>query len=103
MSNLLNLDEIEVGDEKSFTFGGETHVMKALSVGEYVKQVKALEAMNGSESQAETINFMIKSVRAAFPTLSQEDAEKMTFDQIDMLMKHVQGDVTEEMEEGNAS
>ncbi|MCR9222931.1 MAG: hypothetical protein NXH70_02580 [Hyphomonas sp.] len=103
MSNLLNLDEIDVGTEKSFTFNGTTHVMKPLSVGEYVKQIKTLESMKEGESSADSIDFMVKSVRAAFPTLSKSDAEAMTFDQVDALMQHVQGDVTEEMEEGNAS
>ena len=102
MSNLLNLDEIEVGDEKSFVFNGKTHTMTPLSVGDYIKQVKALESMKEA-SQEDTFNFMIKSVCAAFPTLSEAEAKKMTFLQIKLLMDHVQGDVTEEMEEGNDS
>jgi len=102
MSNLLNLDEIDVGDEKSFIFNGNTHVMTPLSVGDYIKQVKTLENMKDA-SQEDSFNFMIKSVCAAFPSLTEAEAKKMTFPQIEMLMTHVQGDVTEEMEEGNDS
>lgn len=103
MSNLLNLDEIEVGEEKSFKFKDQTHVMKPLSLGAYIKQVKMLESMDEKKSQAETMEFMVDSVRTAFPTLSKKDAEEMTWEQINMLMNHIQSDVTEEMEEGNAS
>lgn len=104
MTKILNLDELEVEAVKSFVFNGKTHVMKLMDVGDYIKQVKEmadLEKEGGTGTTADTLEYMVKTICKAFPSLKETEARKMTFPQLQALMTHVMGDVTEEMEEGN--
>lgn len=102
MSNILNLDEIETGTEKAFSYKGKTYEMKPLSVGDFIKQSKELKKIAETD-EAGSIEFLVKTVCSAFPDLDEKTAKTMNMDHLNALMKHIQGDVTEEMEEGNAS
>jgi hypothetical protein len=102
-TEILNLDELDVGAAKSFVFLGVTHEMVPLSVLTYVTQIQALEKLQASEASAtESVKFMLQSIRNAFPSLTEEDAGKLDMARIDALMNHIRGQVEEAQDEGNS-
>lgn len=105
-TKILNLDDLEVGVEKSVVIKGKTHNMVPLSVETYIQQVKRLEQMRANEdagSAEENLYFMIDSIITAFPTAPREDLLKLTFEQLKRLTDYINTDLEAEAEEGNAS
>lgn len=103
-TKILNLDEIETGVEKSFILGGKTHVMKPLSVLEFIAQTKRLEEMRASDPSAEaSLEFMVDSICKAFPTVDRQDVYSLDMPRIQKLTDYINADLEAEADEGNAS
>lgn len=103
-TKILNLDEIETGVEKAFILGGKTHVMKPLSVLEFITQTKRLEEMRATDASAEaSLEFMVDSICKAFPTVAREDVYALDMDRVRQLTDYINTDLEAEAEEGNVS
>lgn len=104
-TKILNLDDLEVGVEKSFILKGHTHSMTPLSVEAYLKQVKRLEAMKAEAagSAEENLHFMIDTIIEAFPTVPREDLLSLSFERLNKLTEFINADLEAETEEGNAN
>jgi DNA-binding GntR family transcriptional regulator len=106
-TKLLNLDELEVGVEKSVVIGGVTHVMVPLSVESYIQQVKRLEQIRAADDEAasaeDNLFFMIDSILSAFPSMKREDLTRLSFVHLRKLTDYINSDLEAETEEGNVN
>lgn len=100
MTKVLNLDEVETKLEKAIKFGGKEYVMSPLSVGDYVAQLKELQAIDQEKDPAQVFEKMIASVVRAFPTMKEAQARKMTLSQLEALTRFIRGEVDAETETG---
>jgi hypothetical protein len=98
--SLLDLDELPTTTpEKVIKFKGETHAMKALTVGEFIDQAKLTRTIQNDA--AGSFEFMVEAVAVSFPTLGVEGARKFTMPQLNAILAFVRdGDAG--AAEGNA-
>lgn len=80
MTKILNLDTFETSNEKSLVLNKETHVFQPFTVEGFIDELKEIEAMekDGNTPVAAYIEFSIKTILRAFPTIKEADLRKIT-------------------------
>lgn len=85
MTKILNVDGLEsANEERIITLNGKQHVMKDVSVGDYLKINQLVKQFNESgdmsiEAQAE---FLISTILVSFPTCSKQELIDLDFDKL---------------------
>lgn len=104
MTKVLNLDKIETKRDKVIILGGVEHVMKTLTVKEYIDQMKAgaeISTLNDSDdiSSADRIlELSINALMKAFPTITREQFEALNIDQLTAIRELVDDVADKELE-----
>lgn len=105
MTKVLNLDSLETNIEKVIQVDGVEHVMRPLSVEEFVENMKELEAIQkgGVEiDPSEAFERSLTMILRAFPTLSEDRVRKMNVTQVDAIFAFVQGENDEELKRASS-
>lgn len=100
MANVLNLDEIETGLERTVVLGGKSYPLKPMSVEDYIAQLKDAQAAEKEQDTVKLFELMVNSVGRAFPTMKEAVVRKMTVAQLQKLMAFVQSIAEQETQEG---
>lgn len=113
MAKMLNLDEMKPEVEKSITLHGENHVMKAMSVGEFIDMQRNIAKMDklrkdrpeDMEVNVEEFELLVQMIDTSFPTISEADIRNLTLEQLNAIFDFTQEVVNEngESTEGNAT
>lgn len=101
MADILNLDEIETGLEKTIKLDGKNHDMQPMSVQHYIDYLKQLETLKDADP-TEAFEVMVKTTLVAFPTLTEEQVRGLTLRKINAITAFIQAETEEETTEGNA-
>jgi hypothetical protein len=97
---VLNLDELETGNEKEIVLDGKTYKLQPFSVGDFIDQVKRLEAAE-NVSSSEAFELIVEMVSKAFPGLSEETIRGMSMERLNAIYDFVRATTEEEISEGN--
>lgn len=100
MTKILNLDKIETKREKAIILGGVEHVMKTFTVKEYIYHMKEAAKLskldeNNIDSLDQGLAATVSILMNAFPTVTKEQFDALTMDQLDAIRELVD-DQTEE-------
>jgi hypothetical protein len=93
MTKIVNLDQLETKRDKVVVLGGVEHVMKTLTVKDYVHQLKTqaeLEKLSTSEdidiATADRImELTIKALHDLFPSLTIDQLEALNMEQLNAI------------------
>ena len=92
MSSLLNLDEVSPNKEtRIIVMKGVEHTMKAPTVGDFLETSKLAKKIEGNIEQNMDVyvGLMIKIINQAFPTLTEEILQTLTFEQLNVVLEFV--------------
>jgi len=98
MTKFLNLDEFETSVEKTVRLNGVTHSFVPFSVGDFIDQLKEMEGYAATEELpvSEYMGHMVKMVRRAFPSISEEDLMGLSMEKLKALTDFVRGETEKE-------
>lgn len=90
MTKIINLDQLATKRDKVVVLGGVEHVMKTLTVKDYVQQMKASgqisEILKGDDTSLENtevvMNLTIEALMKLFPTITKDQFESLNMDQL---------------------
>jgi hypothetical protein len=108
MTKILNLDTIQTKRDKAIILGGVEHVMKTLTVKEYIYHMKQAETLSklGEDSidtlsagLAATVNILTN----AFPTVLREQFEDLSMEQLEAIRELVDSSNDEVVEDTDKS
>lgn len=106
MTKILNLDKIETKRDKVIILGGVEHVMKALTVKDYINQMKASAELNtlalhedNLEDAERVMDLTIDALVKLFPTITREQFEALTMEQLTAIRELAEHQAEEQLEE----
>lgn len=105
MTKIVNLDQLETRRDKVIILGGVEHVMKTLTIKEYIEQMKASTeinqmALDNSMENAEKIfSLSIEALMKAFPTVTKDQFNSLNLDQITAIRNLVEAENEGELED----
>lgn len=89
MTKIVNLDQLATKRDKVVVLGGVEHVMKTLTVKEYVQQMKAsgeiqdlMSDENSIEGVERIMEITIEALMKVFPTITKDEFEALNMDQL---------------------
>lgn len=89
MTKIINLDQLATKRDKVVVLGGEEHVMKTLTVKDYVQQMKAssqiselVKQEDSIESAERIMELTIEALMKVFPTITKDQFEGLNMDQL---------------------
>jgi hypothetical protein len=93
MTKIINLDQLETRKDKAVILKGQEHIMKTLTVKDYILQLKTqqeIEKLSQSPEQTvETadrlIELTVDALSQLFPTIAREDLEALNMDQLNAM------------------
>jgi hypothetical protein len=108
MTKIINLDQLETKRDKVVILGGVEHVMKTLTVKDYIYQLKAgteIEKLaNNGEPTPETADRMIEltvdALATLFPTIRRDQLEALNMDQLNAMRQLAEDYSAEDAPEG---
>lgn len=103
---ILNLDELDVGLEKSIVLNGKTHVMQPFQVRDYVELLKTIKEGDDIEKSPvattdDLVTQMVKGITKSFPTLTEDEILDLPLPKIRTIYEFIQAVVQAENEQGN--
>lgn len=111
MTKIINLDDLETRKDRVVILKGVEHVMKTLTVKDYVNQLKKqaeIEQLTTAEEQTvETadrlIELTVDALALVFPTIPREQLESLNMDQLNAMRALAEGYAQEDAPEGEAT
>lgn len=110
---VLNLDKVKTRRDIVIVLGGVEHSMKSPTVKDYIEQMKRAESIsklseeNSLESASKMMELTIDTLRQSFPTVTRDDFESLTVEQLEALRELAEGSSEDEApkddEEGEAT
>lgn len=88
MTKVLNLDKIETKRDKVVILNGKEHVMKTLTVKEYIESMKSAEKIDKLASKADISNasqileLTLDALNKFFPTIKRTELEQLSYEQL---------------------
>lgn len=88
MTQILNLDKLETRKDKVVILNGKEHIMKTLTVKDYIEQMKSASKIDtltkdvDMNSANEILDITIEALSKCFPTIQREEFEALTFEQL---------------------
>lgn len=90
MAKILDLDDLAKTDpEIVLKLAGKSHVMKPLSVGDFINNTKRLDKL-AETPVSEQFEIFLDIVDAAFPTVGKDVLAAMSMNQLEQIMDFVQ-------------
>jgi hypothetical protein len=111
MTKVINLDELETRKDKAVVLKGQEHIMKTLTVKDYILQLKMqqeIEKLSSAEEQTvETadrlIELTVDALNQVFPTIDRNDLLALNMDQLNAMRGLVEDYTEEEAPEPEAT
>lgn len=108
MTKIINLDDLETRKDKVVILKGVEHVMKTLTVRDYVQQLKKqaeIESLTANENHTvetadKLVELTIDALAAVFPTIPREQLELLNMDQLNAMRALAEGYAQEDAPEG---
>lgn len=101
MTKVLNLDELETSLDKVVVIKGTQYAMKALSVEDFINQMKEIDAATGQDMTAiEMYELSLRVILRAFPGLAEDVLRSLNTFQIDSLYAFLKEKADDLAEEG---
>lgn len=93
MTKIVNLDSLETKRDKVVILGGVEHVMKTLTVKDYIEQMKSSHELNklaaseqlDEQGSERIMEITIEALMKIFPTISKEQFESLNMDQLNAI------------------
>lgn len=98
MTKIINLDQLETKRDKVVVLGGKEHVMRTLTVKDYIQQLKKQQELEKlSEAVADNtvadnpdtadriVELTVEALHTLFPTISKEQLESLNMDQLNAM------------------
>lgn len=88
---VVDLDKLEIGNERQIKLNGKVHNMAPLTVKDYIFQLKKTEQIQKLQQNTEmsdvdilskAMEISIDAILQSFPTLSREDVESLKLPQM---------------------
>jgi uncharacterized membrane protein YjjP (DUF1212 family) len=108
MAQILNLDKLETRREKVIILGGKEHVMKTLTVKEYIVQMKEAAELNklvvseDLDDATKIVDLTIDALLKLFPTITRDQFESLNMDQLTAIRKLAEEVSDDELETEDA-
>lgn len=107
--SILDLDSIPVEETHVIILGGLRHVMREMTVEDMIKTEKAVQVARRKEAEGKTgdlvdesiISNMVDQVRISFPTIPEDQLQKLGFDKLLHILKFMRS--TTQTVEGEAA
>lgn len=103
MTKIINLDQLATKRDKVVVLGGEEHVMKTLTVKDYVQQMKAssqiselVKEEDSIESAERIMELTIEALMKVFPTITKDQFESLNMDQLTAIRELAEDFATED-------
>jgi hypothetical protein len=110
MTKIINLDELETKRDKVVILGGTEHVMRTLTVKDYVHQLKKqseIERLSNEEvtpdSADRIMELTVDALHEMFPTITREQLENLSLAQLNALRGLAEGYAAEDAPEAEAT
>lgn len=111
MTKVVNLDKIQTKKDKVVILDGVEHVMKTLTVKEYILQLKKgteintlMSAGDDDVASAERIlELSIEALMKVFPTITKEQFDNFNIEQLTAIRELVEDTGAEELESNDES
>jgi hypothetical protein len=105
MTQVLNLDDLETGVEKTIILKGVKHSFAPFSVENFIENLKTLERYSNQDEVpvSEYMEHMIDMVSRGFPSLGLETIRQMPMTQLKAINDFIQGQTEMEAAAGAAS
>jgi hypothetical protein len=89
MTKFLDLDAIAVDDNPlTVKLGGVKHVLKPITVKDFIANTKALQNLSGTNISVEAeMNLMMDMIMRAFPTVTRDMLEDLKLDSLNQLVE----------------
>lgn len=109
MTKVINLDQLETKKDKAVKLKGVEHVMKTLTVKDYIHQLKTqreLEKLstqvdeNDADTADKILELTINALSELFPTIPREQLEGLNMQQIDAMRALAEEFVADDAPEG---
>jgi GTPase Era involved in 16S rRNA processing len=108
MTKVINLDDLETRKDKVVILKGVEHVMKTLTVKDYVQQLKKqaeIEKLTTADTQTvETadrlIELTVDALAEVFPTIPRDQLESLNMEQLNAMRSLAEGYAEEDAPEG---
>lgn len=93
MTKIINLDQLETKRDKVVVLGGEEHVMRTLTVKDYIQQLKKQQEIeklstnidDSPETADRIIELTVDALHTLFPTITREQLEGLNMDQLNAM------------------
>jgi hypothetical protein len=107
MTKVINLDQLETKKDKAVILKGVEHIMKTLTVKDYILQLKTqqeIEKLSTAEEQTvetadKLIELTVDALSQMFPTIAREDLLSLNMDQLNAMRALAEGYAEEEAPE----
>ncbi len=119
-AKILNLDEFEDRIQKVIKYQGREHQFHPFTVQDYIDTMKTMTLMKEKEErvekaiqegkepnpkdlvgQDEVFEYTVKSIRRAFPTLSEEEVRAMPINTLNAISDFISNEVNDANEEAD--
>lgn len=110
MTKIVNLDKLDTRKEKIVILNGKEHIMRSLTVREYIAQMKASEEISKLSDESDLsaasriFEITVEALHKVFPTIPLDELENLSMDQLTALKDLADDNATEEVadKEGEA-
>jgi hypothetical protein len=93
MTKIINLDQLETRKDKAVILGGVEHIMKTLTVKDYILQLKTqqeIEKLSNSEDVTvdtadRLIELTVQALHQLFPTIETEQLMSLNMEQLNAM------------------
>lgn len=107
MTKIINLDQLETKRDKVVVLGGTEHVMRTLTVKDYIHQLKSQREIEklttGDDADPDTVDRILEltvdALHKLFPTITKEQLESLNMDQLNAMRALAEDYVAEEAPE----
>jgi hypothetical protein len=92
-TKVLDLDELETGTpEKVLKLKGKEHPLKPLSVRDFIDQSKEAKKLINETDASVHVEHLVKLVKGVFPTLTDEDLNDLSMEQLNKILDFARAD-----------
>jgi len=104
MTKVINLDQLETRKDRAVILKGKEHIMKTLTVKDYILQLKTQQELEKLSANVEQnpdtadrlIELTVDALSQLFPTIEREDLLSLNMDQLNAMRGLAEGFAEEE-------
>lgn len=96
---VLDLDQLEVGTEKTIILKGKRYTMRPFSVKDFIEQMKSVSNAE-NQSVEDAFEVVVDSIVKAFPGIPRDDVMEMEMPKLNRLHEFIRATNEEEVAEG---